>query len=83
MRDFTGHEELQISNRGSRAEIFLSEGTQLTTGFTGNLTDICPVGALTSPEFRFKARPWEMSTTNTLCGECSLGCNVQAWEKGE
>lgn len=80
-RDLTGKEELQIGNRGARAEIFLPEGTSLTTGFTGNYADICPVGALTTREFRFKARPWEMKTVNTLCGECSLGCNVQAWHK--
>ncbi|MFH1263430.1 MAG: 2Fe-2S iron-sulfur cluster-binding protein [Pseudomonadota bacterium] len=80
-RDLAGHEELSIRNRGARCEIFVPEGTMLTTGFTGNYADICPVGALTTREFRFQARPWEMKTTDTICGECSLGCNVQAWRK--
>ncbi len=80
-RNLAGKEELQIGERGSRAEIFIPQGTQLTSGFTGNLADICPVGALTTREFRFKARPWEMKTVNTVCGQCSLGCNTQAWKK--
>jgi len=81
-RDLSGREELQIGSRGSQTEIFIPEGTRLTNGFTGNYADICPVGALTTREFRFRARPWEMKTVNTICGECSLGCNVQAWKKG-
>jgi len=81
LRNFTGREELQIRNRGARAEIFIPEGEKLTSGFTGNLADICPVGALTTREFRFKARPWEMKTTNSICGECSLNCSSQIWRK--
>ncbi|HLG20540.1 MAG TPA: 2Fe-2S iron-sulfur cluster-binding protein [Bdellovibrionota bacterium] len=80
-RDFTGREELQIRNRGAGSEIFVPENAQLTNGFTGNLADICPVGALTAREFRFKARPWEMKTVDTVCGECSLGCSAQVWRK--
>ncbi len=80
-RDFTGREELQIKNRGAHSEIFVPEGTMLTSGFTGNLADMCPVGALTSREYRFKARPWETTTIDTTCGECSLGCSVQTWRK--
>ena len=79
-RNLSGHEELSIQNRGNHAEIFIPEGTQLTTGFTGNLADICPVGALTTKEFRFQARPWEMKTVDSICG-CSLGCNVEIWKK--
>ena len=81
LRDFTGREELQIRNRGADSEIFVPEGKSLTSGFTGNLADLCPVGALLSRDFRFKARPWEMTTVDTVCGECSLGCSVQAWKK--
>ncbi len=81
MRDLAGREELQIRNRGVHSEIFVPEGTSLTSGFTGNLVDICPVGSLTTREFRFQARPWEMKTIDTICGECSLGCSAQAWKK--
>lgn len=80
-RNLSGHEELSIQNRGHHAEIFIPEGTQLTSGFTGNLADICPVGALTTKEFRFQARPWEMKTVDSLCGGCSVGCNVEVWKK--
>ncbi|MFH1018892.1 MAG: 2Fe-2S iron-sulfur cluster-binding protein [Pseudomonadota bacterium] len=81
LRNLTGREELQIRNRGVHSEIFVPEGASLTSGFTGNLADICPVGSLTTREFRFRARPWELKTIDTICGECSLGCNVQAWKK--
>lgn len=80
-RNLTGHEELQIRNRGAKSEIFVPEGGWLTNGFTGNLADICPVGALTTREFRFRARPWEMKTTDSICGECSLGCSLQVWKR--
>ncbi len=80
-RNLSGHEELSIQNRGNHAEIFIPEGTKLTNGFTGNLADICPVGALTTKEFRFQARPWEMKTVDSLCG-CGMGCNVEVWKKG-
>ncbi|MCB0327123.1 MAG: (2Fe-2S)-binding protein, partial [Bdellovibrionales bacterium] len=80
-RDIAGKEELSIRSRGSKCEIFIPEGTQLTTGYTGNLADICPVGALTSRDYRFKARPWELKTTDTVCGTCSVGCSSQVWRK--
>jgi NADH-quinone oxidoreductase subunit G len=44
-----------------------------------NVIDICPVGALTSRHFRFKARVWEMSATETVCPGCSRGCNMYTW----
>jgi NADH-quinone oxidoreductase subunit G len=44
--------------------------------FSGNTTDICPVGALTTADFRFKARPWEMMATASICSHCPVGCNI-------
>ena len=44
-----------------------------------NTIDICPVGALTSRDFRFKARVWEMSATETVCPGCARGCNMYTW----
>jgi NADH dehydrogenase/NADH:ubiquinone oxidoreductase subunit G len=81
-RNLGGKEELSIQHRGHHAEIFIPEGKQLSNAFTGNLADICPVGALTTKEFRFKARPWELKTTQSLCG-CSVGCNVDVWIKNK
>ncbi|MCB0271378.1 MAG: (2Fe-2S)-binding protein [Bdellovibrionales bacterium] len=79
--DFIGKEELTIRNRGSHNEIDVPDNQPLTSGFTGNYADFCPVGALTTLEYRFKARPWEMRTVDTVCGGCSVGCNMQAWRK--
>src|SRR5688500_4196149 len=44
--------------------------------FSGNTTDICPVGALTTRDFRFEARPWEMGEIASICTQCPVGCNV-------
>ena len=44
--------------------------------FSGNTTDICPVGALTTKDFRFRARPWEMTPVPSICTHCAVGCNI-------
>ena len=80
-RDVVGREELTFSQRGDHVTIELFEGQPLTSGFTGNLADLCPVGALTTREFRFQARPWEMAPVSTACGGCSLACAATAWWK--
>ena len=46
--------------------------------FTGNVIELCPVGALTSTQYRFEARPWEIQNVPTVCGLCPVGCNVSA-----
>ncbi len=80
-RDVAGREELGFRQRGDHISIDLFENRPLTSGFTGNLADICPVGALTTREFRFRARPWEMRRVATACGGCSLHCAAFAWWK--
>ena len=45
--------------------------------FSGNTTEICPVGALTASTYRFKARPWELKQTASVCNNCSVGCNAR------
>ncbi len=80
-RDIVGREEIGFINRGDHILIDLFEDRPLTSGFTGNLADICPVGALTSRDFRFKARPWEMKQVETVCGGCSLHCSASTWWK--
>src|SRR5207302_7224595 len=45
--------------------------------FSGNTVEICPVGALTATAYRFKARPWELKRTPSVCNNCSVGCNVR------
>src|SRR5205823_5875589 len=44
----------------------------------GNVTELCPVGALTSSTYRFRGRPWEIQNVPTVCGECPVGCNTYA-----
>ena len=44
--------------------------------FSGNTTDICPVGALTTADFRFGARPWELDASASICSQCPVGCNI-------
>ncbi len=83
MRDVVGREELGIRMRGDHATISTFGDRQLTSGFTGSLADVCPVGALSSRAFRFQARPWELQSVDTSCGACSLGCRTRAWWKDE
>ncbi len=82
-RDVVGREEIGIRKRGDHSTISLFGDRQLTTGFTGNLADICPVGALTSRDFRFQARPWELKPVASSCGGCSLGCSMRSWWKDD
>jgi len=69
--------ELGIFQRGDRSEIGVHPGTQLANNYSGNVVDICPVGALTDRDFRFKCRVWYLGSTNSVCPGCSRGCNMQ------
>ena len=71
--------QLTFTQRGDRVELTTFPGEQLDNPYAMNTIDICPVGALTSREFRFKARVWEMSATETICPGCSRGCNMYTW----
>jgi NADH-quinone oxidoreductase subunit G len=68
--------EFGIFNRGDRAELSLYPGQHLDNPYSGNVVDICPVGALTDRNFRFKARVWYLSSAPTVCNGCAQGCNV-------
>ena len=68
--------EFGIFNRGDRAELGLSPGEVLDNPYSANVVDICPVGALTEADFRFKARVWYLSSAPTVCNGCSQGCNM-------
>jgi NADH-quinone oxidoreductase subunit G len=69
--------EFGIFNRGDRAELGLYPGQQLDNPYSGNVVDICPVGALTDRDFRFKARVWYLSSAPSLCNGCAQGCNIE------
>ena len=68
--------EFGIFNRGDRAELGLYPGEVLENPYSGNVVDICPVGALTETDFRFKARVWYLSSAPSVCNGCAQGCNV-------
>ncbi len=63
-------------NRGRSLEIVTFSDPGFDSYFSGNTTDICPVGALTSADFRFGARPWELRATASVCSQCPVGCNI-------
>jgi len=71
--------ELTFIKRGDRVTITTYHGEQLDNPYSMNVVDICPVGALTNRDFRFKARVWDMSQTNTICNGCARGCNIEVW----
>jgi NADH-quinone oxidoreductase subunit G len=63
-------------NRGRKMEIATSSEPGFDSIFSGNTTDICPVGALTTSDFRFGARPWELTHKPSICSQCPVGCNL-------
>ena len=67
---------LIIKQRGFRSEVGADPDAPFDSIFSGNTVEICPVGALTARSFRFVTRPWELRRTPSVCGMCSVGCNV-------
>jgi NADH-quinone oxidoreductase subunit G len=63
-------------NRGRALEISTNSDPGFDSIFSGNTTDICPVGALTTADFRFGARPWELKNAASICTHCPVGCNI-------
>jgi NADH-quinone oxidoreductase subunit G len=75
--EVTGTGELGIFNRGDHSEIGLFPGKTLENKYSGNVIDICPVGALTDRDFRFQVRVWYLDTARSVCNGCARGCNVE------
>jgi NADH-quinone oxidoreductase subunit G len=67
---------IALHNRGRSFEIVSHSDPGFDSYFSGNTTDICPVGALTTADFRFGARPWELNAAASLCPHCPVGCNL-------
>jgi NADH-quinone oxidoreductase subunit G len=67
---------LSFYNRGRRTEIVTHSNPGFDSIFSGNTTDICPVGALTTADFRFGARPWDLTPAASVCNQCPVGCNL-------
>lgn len=77
--EIAGEPQLTFVQRGENVRITTFPGKQLDNPYSMNVIDICPVGALTSRDFRFKARVWDMSSTESICIGCSRGCNINIW----
>ncbi len=74
--EVTKTSEFGIFNRGDHSEIGLYPGKELTNDYSGNVVDICPVGALTDRDFRFKCRVWYLRKIPSVCNGCARGCNI-------
>jgi NADH-quinone oxidoreductase subunit G len=68
--------QLVAVNRGSQTQIATFEDEPYRAPFSGNVIELCPVGALTSTTYRFAGRPWEIQDVPSVCGLCPVGCNV-------
>jgi len=76
LRKVTGTGELGLFERGVRAEVGTYDDTPVDNNYSGNLVDICPVGAITDTDFRFKTRAWFLEKRPTVCPRCSRGCAI-------
>src|SRR6185369_2582866 len=75
-RDIVGDDALGIISRGSRSTLAGYPGKAFDNNYTLNTVDICPVGALTSKDFRFQMRVWFLKETRSVCSSCATGCNI-------
>jgi NADH-quinone oxidoreductase subunit G len=69
-------EQLQLLERGDRTFVGTFDDRPYVAPFHGNITDLCPVGALTSYTYRFRARPWDIEQAGSVCTLCPSQCNV-------
>ncbi len=74
--EISGDSQLAFRFRGAAMQPSTYQLTDFDSKFSGNVIEICPVGALTSAKYRFRARPWDLETKPAVCTECSNGCNV-------
>ena len=81
--EVTEEGQLVLLNRGVHTMIGTFNGEAMDSAFQGNIMELCPVGALTSADWRFSARPWDMRSTSSVCHGCSVGCNTQVQTRDE
>jgi len=75
-KDIAADPVIAFYQRGRSTQIITCSEPGFDSYFSGNTTDICPVGALTTTDFRFGARPWELNAAASLCSHCAVGCNI-------
>ncbi|NIM20263.1 MAG: 2Fe-2S iron-sulfur cluster binding domain-containing protein [Candidatus Latescibacteria bacterium] len=77
LSDIAGKEELFIAGRGHESYLTTFPGREVTSPYSLNTVDLCPVGALTSRDFRFSSPTWFLSRSPSVCNTCSRGCNIE------
>jgi len=79
-KDIFGEQDLGAYQRGNITEINTPPGEQVDSLYSGNLVEICPVGALTNSDWRYKIRVWKTQTVDSVCSYCADGCNLTLWK---
>jgi NADH-quinone oxidoreductase subunit G len=74
--EIVGDDVLAFNERGRRLQIITNSNPPFDTYFSGNTTDICPVGALLTVDYHHSARPWELTNVPSICPHCPVGCNT-------
>ncbi|HVH26983.1 MAG TPA: molybdopterin-dependent oxidoreductase [Vicinamibacterales bacterium] len=84
MREVDGDAQINIIDRGYGSEVATFQEEGVHSLISGNLMDVCPVGAITTRDYRFKSRPWDNPiVADTICTQCDKGCNVTVWIKAK
>jgi NADH-quinone oxidoreductase subunit G len=84
MREIDSDAQIGIADRGYGSEIATFRDEGVHSLLSGNLMDVCPVGAITTKDYRFKSRPWDNpDVVDTICTLCEKGCNTSAWIKAK
>ena len=80
MKEIDGDAQIGITDRGNGSQIATFQEDGVHSLISGNLMDVCPVGAITTRDYRFKSRPWDNpDAVDTICTFCERGCNTTAW----
>ena len=75
--EIAGDPFIELFERGSLEQVAIYEDEPYDSYYSGNVVQICPVGALTSPSYRFQARPFDLTSTEAVCNHCAAGCNLR------
>ncbi|MGD9347621.1 MAG: 2Fe-2S iron-sulfur cluster-binding protein [Candidatus Aminicenantes bacterium] len=76
LKEVTGTCELGVFERGNHTEVNILDENGVDNNYSGNLAELCPVGAITDSDFRFKTRSWFLAEGDSICPHCSRGCNI-------
>ncbi|MGH2814224.1 MAG: 2Fe-2S iron-sulfur cluster-binding protein, partial [Actinomycetota bacterium] len=75
--EIAGDPFIELFERGALEQVAIYEDQPYESNYSGNVVQICPVGALTSPSYRFQARPFDLSSADGVCNHCAAGCNLR------